>query len=325
MEYITQDPRLLKVIDNLKEIAKTDTNVLLTGESGTGKTHMAREIFKTSNENKDSKFVIINCAAIPENLLESELFGYKKGAFTDAKENREGLIEAANGGTILFDEIGDMPLQMQAKILDVIQEKRYKKLGDSSFRNADIRIISSTNKALEQEIYQKNFREDLYYRLSVINFTISPLRERKGDIPLLVNHFITKFASKYNKMIDGIDKNTLNIFLEYEWPGNIRELENTIERAVLLEKRNILSNFNLPLHLKKMSTSIYLKDSIKNSLVSQYLNTSNIKSLPTLDDLENTYIQRIYELVEGNKSKTAAILGIDRSTLYKKLKILGID
>jgi len=325
MDYITQDPRLLKIIDNLKEIALTDTNVLLTGESGTGKTHLAREIFKSGHDKRDAKFIIINCAAIPENLLESELFGYKKGAFTDAKENREGLIESANNGTILFDEIGDMPLQMQAKILDVIQEKRYKRLGDSTFRTANVRIISSTNKALEQEIYEKTFREDLYYRLSVINYVIPPLRDRKGDVPLLVNHFITKFADKYSKTIEGIDKNTLNIFLEYDWPGNIRELENTIERAVLLEKRTILSNFNLPLHLKKMSTNIYLKDNIKNSMISQFLNTSNIKSLPTLDELESIYIERIYKLVEGNKSKTASILGIDRSTLYKKLKNLDVD
>lgn len=324
MDYITKNKKLLGIIENLKEISNSDTNILLTGESGTGKTFLAKEIYKKSQV-KNKNLIIVNCASIPENLFESELFGYKKGAFTDAKGDREGLIEAANNGTIVFDEIGDMPMSMQAKLLDLIQEKKFRRVGDNKYKEANVRIISATNKDLLEEIRVKKFREDLFYRISILSFNIIPLRERKEDIPLLIDFFISKYSTKYNKSIEGIDRNTLDSLIEYSWPGNVRELEGVIEKAVLLEKRGILTNFNLPIHLKKISSNIYFNETIKHSFVNQFLISENEEEFPTLSDIENEYIKKIYSLVKGNKLKTSKILDIDRKTLYKKLKDLKIE
>lgn len=320
---ISQDPRIANILDSVRRIADTDVNILITGESGTGKTLLAREIYRYSNV-KNENFIILNCAAIPEHLLESELFGYKRGAFTDARENRQGLIESADGGTLVFDEIGDMPLSMQAKILQLIQEKQFRKLGDNKPISVDVRVITATNKDLGKAIAEGAFRQDLFYRLNTIHFHIPPLRERKNDIPELIDHFMLKYAQKYDKHIEGIEGDTLSILLDYEWPGNIRELEHLIEQLVLLERRSVISNHNLPLHLKKRTRVIHMGKGAEGFVLSNLLNFKDAGQLPTLEEVERYYVTRVYEHTRQNKKRTAEILAIDRSTLYNKLRQYGL-
>ena len=293
----------------IMEIADSDAHVLILGETGTGKELIANAVQATSKRKKDS-FVKINCSVIPQNLLASELFGHAKGAFTDAKSDRIGRFELANNGTIFLDEIAEMPLQMQSQILRVIQEGTFERLGESSTRKTDVRIIAATNINLENAISNGKFRRDLYYRLSVLPIEVPPLRKRKDDIPLLVDYFIRKFSLAYSKKIVGIESNALDILISFDWPGNVRELENSIEFAVIKCKcENCFLNIQtLPARIT--SKSLNTKEYNMNGDAAEYSNSQLIGLL-------NSH--------KWNKTKVAEILGVDRTTLWRRLKSLGIE
>lgn len=302
---IGKSPLMRKIYDLIERISDTSSNVLITGESGTGKELVAKAIHYNGIR-KEGPFIAVNCAAIPETLLESELFGYKKGAFTDAKTDKRGLIFEANEGTLFLDEITEMPLTLQAKLLRMIEEKEVRPLGDTNSYSIDARVISTSNRDIKSRIEQGQFREDLYYRLKVIEIELPPLRERREDIPLLVQHFIRKFSQDLKKNISGISEEALKIFLNYTWPGNVRELENVIQRAITLSQHEII-------HLEDLPPSM-LQERDKNIL------EKAVQEKYTIDQLEKEYIKRILVEVGGNKSKAAEILGLDRKTLYRKLQ-----
>jgi DNA-binding NtrC family response regulator len=246
-EFVFKSKKMQETLELVGKVAKTDATVLLSGETGTGKEVIAKLIHRLSNRSKE-KFISINCASIPANLLESELFGYEKGAFSGAVKTYKGKFEQANGGTLLLDEISEMPLELQAKLLRVLQEKVVDKLGSNQSVTIDTRIICTTNKNLTECVKNGYFREDLFYRISVFPILLSPLRERSEDIPYLVDFFIKKYSKKFQKDIQGISNEALEILLNYNWPGNVRELENTIERAIILSKQNLLSKEDIFLH-----------------------------------------------------------------------------
>jgi DNA-binding NtrC family response regulator len=246
-EFVFKSKKMQETLELVEKVAKTDATVLLSGETGTGKEVIAKLIHRLSNRSKE-KFISINCASIPANLLESELFGYEKGAFSGAVKTYKGKFEQANGGTLLLDEISEMPLELQAKLLRVLQEKVVDKLGSNQSVTIDTRIICTTNKNLTECVKNGYFREDLFYRISVFPILLSPLRERSEDIPYLVDFFIKKYSKKFQKDIQGISNEALEILLNYNWPGNVRELENTIERAIILSKQNLLSKEDIFLH-----------------------------------------------------------------------------
>ena len=295
-----------EVMGLAKRVAKVDSNVLITGESGTGK-----ELFAHSIHN-DSKrclkpFVKINCGAIPAELFESEMFGYEEGAFTGAKKSgRKGKFEYANGGTILLDEIGDMPMNMQVKLLRVIQEKELVKVGGNDAIKVDVRIIASTNKSLEQLINDGKFREDLYYRLDVMHLRLPPLRERREDIEELSNKLLIKICKKYNVKSEGISREAIDFLKAYSWPGNIRQLENVIERAInLLDEDTCI----MPKHLPEKIIKSKIK---KYSLENNYLKD-------VVERIEKDIIMECLKDTSGNKKEAAKILGLSRAGLYKKL------
>jgi len=302
-QLIGKSPSMQKIYDLIERISDTSSNVLITGESGTGKELVARAIHY-NGVRKEGRFIAVNCAAIPETLLESELFGYKKGAFTDAKSDKRGLVFEANEGTLFLDEITEMPSTLQAKLLRVIEEKEVRPLGDTNSYPVDVRIISTTNR----DIKEGRFREDLYYRLKVIDIEMPPLRERREDIPVLVQHFIHKFSKELKKGVSGVSEEALKIFLNYSWPGNVRELENVIQRAITLSQHELILPEDLP------ATVIQTKD---KKLVEKALEENF-----TLDQLEKEYIKRVLIEAGGNKSKAAERLGLDRKTLYRKLEEL---
>jgi DNA-binding NtrC family response regulator len=306
-QLIGKSPLMQKIYDLIERISDSSSNVLITGESGTGKELVAKAIHY-NGVRKEGPFVAINCAAIPETLLESELFGYKKGAFTDAKSDKKGLIFEANEGTLFLDEITEMPLTLQAKLLRVIEEREVRPLGDTNSYPIDVRIISSSNRDIKSTIQEGRFREDLYYRLNVIDIQLPPLRERKEDIPLLIQHFITKFSNEFKKNISGVSKDALKLLLNYSWPGNVRELENVIQRAMTLSQHEVILPEDLP------ATVIQTPD---KKLVEKALEENF-----TLDQLEKEYIKKVLIEAGGNKSKAAEILGLDRKTLYRKLQEL---
>ena len=284
-----------KVLELVQSVAEYDTNILIEGETGTGKNLLAKYIHYLSPR-RDKPFVKINCSAIPEDLLEAELFGYVKGAFTGALRDKPGKVELAEGGTLLLDEIGDMPLSLQAKILHLVQEKEFERLGDTKVRKANIRIIASTNKNLKDLVQKGLFREDLYYRLSVIKIYIPPLRERIEDIPILVNHFIQKFSKNYGRKIKGISSEAMKIILSYPFYGNVRELENVIERAVITAKGMLIKPEDLRLDVQRAED----KEEEKNR------------------------IKKVLEQVGGNKTLAAKVLGMHRTTLWRKIKEFGV-
>ena len=304
-QLIGKSPSMKKIYDLIERISDSSSNVLLTGESGTGKELVAKAIHYNGMR-KGGRFVAVNCAAIPETLLESELFGYKKGAFTDARSDKKGLIFEANVGTLFLDEITEMPSTLQAKLLRVIEEKEVRPLGDTSSYPIDVRIISSSNRDIKSFIHQGRFREDVYYRLKVIDIELPPLRERKEDIPLLVKHFMERFNGELKKEIHGVSEKTLGILMGYSWPGNVRELENVIQRAITLSGNEMIQPEDLPIALIQETE----ENIIENSLREKY----------TIEQLENKYIRRVLTEVGGNKSKAAEILGLDRKTLYRKLQ-----
>ncbi len=290
-----------------KKAAKTDSNVLILGESGTGKELLAHAIHNASNRNLAS-FVKINCAAIPGELLESELFGYEEGAFTGAKKGgKKGKFELANGGTILLDEVGDMPMTMQAKLLRVLQEKEVERLGGNSLKNIDIRIIASTNKELEKLVKKNEFRKDLFYRLNVMAIKLPPLRERKEDIEILANELRMKIAGRLGIYVEGISQDAIQYLKSYDWPGNIRELENVIERSInLLDTDLIIKPKHLPQRLTRKKSKTYSEGD------------RNLKSI--IEEVEKEIIQECLEKTKGNKNKAAKMLGISRVGLYKKIE-----
>ncbi|MCP9462761.1 MAG: sigma-54 dependent transcriptional regulator [Nitrospira sp.] len=293
------------VFDLIRRVADSPTNVLITGESGTGKELVAKAIHYNSSR-KEAPFVPVNCAAIPEQLLESELFGHMRGAFTDAKVDKRGLFEEAQKGTLFLDEISELPLMLQAKLLRAIQEREIRRVGATKPIAVDVRIIAATNLNLADEVKNKRFREDLYYRLNVIELKLPPLRERREDIPLLVDAFLKKCAETGGKPVKGISEAALAMLIDYAWPGNVRELENVIERAVTLSRGDKVSPDDLPPAVQGARGDRRVLDEAAE------------KSLP-LHEVEKEYIKKILEKTGGNKYQAAHVLGIDRKTLYRKL------
>jgi DNA-binding NtrC family response regulator len=306
-QLVGKSPAMLKVYDLIERISDSAGNVLITGESGTGKELVAKAIHYNGFR-KEGPFVAVNCAAIPETLLESELFGYKKGAFTDAKVDKKGLLFEAHEGALFLDEITEMPYTLQAKLLRVIEEREVRPLGDTHSYPMDIRVISCSNKDIRELIRQGHFREDLYYRLKVIDIELPPLRKRRDDIPLLVQHFISQYSRELKKTVSGISEEVLKIFLNHFWPGNVRELENVIQRAMTLCRNEWILPEDLP------SSMVQEKE--------ENLIEKSLEGRCTIDQLEKEYIRKVMIEVGGNKSKAAGILGLDRKTLYRKLEEL---
>ncbi|MGC8795970.1 sigma-54-dependent transcriptional regulator [Thermodesulfovibrio sp.] len=294
------------LLEKIKKIANTPTNVLLLGETGTGKELFARVIHEASYRKKKT-FVAINCASLPENLLESELFGFVKGAFTGATFDKKGLLEIADGGTVFLDEIGDMPLGLQAKLLRVIEDKEIRPLGSVTTKKVDIRFISATNKDLLEEVREGKFREDLFFRLNVITLYIPPLRERGKDIEILAYHFMRKFAIKMEKDIRKIDPQTIQILLKYPWPGNIRELQNVIEQAVVFADSDTIKPEHLPEHVRHMKVTSETKKDIPLISIEEFTKEFILK------------YQSIY-----TEQELADMLGITRKALWEKRKKWGL-
>jgi two-component system response regulator HydG len=303
-----------ELIDMLAMIAPSEATVLITGESGTGKELIAKSIHHNSSR-KDHPLIIVNCTALTETLLESELFGHEKGAFTGADKRREGRFMQANRGTIFLDEIGETSSAMQAKLLRVIQEREIQRVGGEETLSVDVRILAATNRNLEEDVKKGKFREDLYYRLNVVMLNIPPLRDRQDDIPLLAHHFLEKYAEKNRKPVKGFSPLAMDMLLKYEWPGNVRELENTIERAVILLPGEHITEKELPSNI----TEPY---SEKRNWVEQ---PKELAANRPLEEIEKEAILATLEAAGGNKSETARRLGINRKTLHKKLKDYGVN
>jgi len=315
MDNIIGKSKAMKdLVDMLAMIAPSEATALITGESGTGKELIAKSIHHNSDR-KDHPLVVVNCAALAETLLESELFGHEKGAFTGADKRREGRFMQANKGTIFLDEVGETSGPMQAKLLRVIQEKEIQRVGGDEIITVDVRILAATNRDLRNEVEIGNFREDLYYRLNVVTLKIPPLRGRQDDIPLLAQHFLEKYAKKNRKNIKGFSPLAMDILLKYGWPGNVRELENTIERAVILLSGDNITEKELPSNI----TEPY---SEKNDWIDQ---PSPIEGNRPLVEIEKEAILATFAATGGNKSETARRLKITRKTLHNKLKVYGIS
>jgi DNA-binding NtrC family response regulator len=305
-DIIAANPRIVAALEMIQQVADSPASVLITGESGTGKELFARALHFASSR-RDGPLVPINCAAIPENLIESEMFGYVKGAFTDARNGKIGLFQAARGGTLFLDEIGDMPLALQAKMLRVLEDKRVRPLGATVETPIDVRIVAATNADLEQAIAQGKFRSDLYYRLATIAVHVPPLRERPEDLPLLIKHFLVRAAIECGKPLPAIEPDAADCLARYGWPGNVRELQNVIQSAVILCREKKIAIGDLPPRLAASSP-------VNTNFMSEAA-----ARRASLDDVEREYIRQIVASVAGNKTEAAAILQIDRKTLYRKL------
>jgi len=306
LEIIGESRQIKEVLSTVVRVAASDANVLVTGESGTGKELFARALHQASKRAKGS-FVAVSCAALPETLLESELFGHERGAFTDAKGRRAGRFELAHGGTLFLDEIGDVPLSTQVKLLRAIETKEYHPLGSEKTYLADVRIIAATNQNLEEKIEEGNFREDLFFRLNVVRIEVPPLRQRKEDISILTDYFLRELSQKNRKKISGITPEVKDVLLRYHWPGNVRELENVLERAVVMSRGEVIDVADLPPQLSEKSTI-----------------GEETRPTGTLREMEKEYISKALEATSWNFTEAAAILGIHRNTLRLKLKEYGI-
>ena len=304
-DIIGKSRAILEIFDILPDIAESNSTVLIEGPSGTGKEILARTIHNLSRR-KNKPFVAFNCAALPDTLLESELFGYEKGAFTDAAKRKPGRFELAQGGTLFLDEIGDTSPALQVKLLRAIQEKEIEPLGSTKPVKVDVRIICATNKDLLKLVKEGKFREDLYYRINVIKLSLPPLKERREDIPLLIEHFITKYNAIMGKNITGITEDAMDILMNYSYPGNIRELENIIEHAFVLSKGSVIDVDDLPAEVKNAE---------------RYEDTGIL----TLAEIEKRTIVKTLRISGYNKQKAAELLGIDRTTLWRKIKHYNID
>ncbi|MES9940777.1 MAG: sigma-54 dependent transcriptional regulator [Candidatus Thiodiazotropha sp. 6PLUC2] len=307
--FITQDAAVLRMLEMARQVAVSDSSVLLTGESGTGKELMARYVHAYSPRSEGT-FLALNCGSLQEDLLANELFGHEKGAYTGATESRTGLIEAASGGTLFLDEIAEMSLGMQVKLLRVIQEREVQRLGSTTAVAVDIRLITATHRDLLSEVAAGRFRQDLYYRLAVVGMHLPPLSERKSDIPMLAYFFLRKHAARMQREVDDIDEQALSALSEYEYPGNVRELENIIERSIVLAHEKTVSTADLPAALVERSVHVVREKAGR---------------LPTLAEREADYITYVLERSEDNRTKAAKILGIDRVSLWRKLKKYGME
>jgi RsmE family RNA methyltransferase len=307
-----------EAMEMAKRVSSSQANILITGESGSGKEVIAKAVHELGDK-KDGPFIAINCSAIPENLLESELFGHAKGSFTGANDKKIGLFEEANKGTLFLDEIGDLSLPLQAKLLRVLQERKIKRIGENQFREISARIICATHKDLKKEVKEGRFREDLYFRLNVIPITMPPLRERKEDIFPLSEYFLKKFSLMNNTSVKGFTKDAILQLENYLWKGNVRELENAIERAVVLANTELIDASDLP----QLDNIEPLEASLKTS---HYIDLMPTASQPaSLDEIARRYIQHVFDLNQGAKEQTAKDLGIDRKTLYRKLKEMNLN
>jgi len=313
---IGESPQMTKIYNLIKKVAGTNTNVLISGESGTGKELVARAIHELSTR-RENPFVVINCAGIPETLIESELFGYTKGAFTGASSDREGLFDIAHGGTVFLDEVGELSPTIQVKLLRVIQERTFTPVGGREERRVDVRFISATNKDLEKEVLEGKFREDLYFRLNVIHIEIPPLRERTGDIPLLAQHFLEKYSKEQGKEIRKISAYAMDILQQYPFPGNVRELENIIERSVALETSNIV----LP---ESLTLSNLQQGRISQNRRRTDIGPEGINLEEVLAEIEKEYIMRALELSRGSRERAAKLLGLSTRSLRYRMGKLGL-
>ncbi|MDR2445258.1 MAG: sigma-54 dependent transcriptional regulator [Spirochaetaceae bacterium] len=297
----TSEP-IRRVFDTVERVAPTKASVLITGESGVGKELIADSIHRLSPR-KDRPFIKVHCAALAESILESELFGHEKGSFTGATARKRGKFELANGGTLFLDEIGEIDQNIQIKLLRVLQEKQFERVGGEETIEVDIRLVAATNKDLKEEIEKRNFREDLYYRLNVVTIFVPPLRERKDDIPLLINAFLKKISEENNKPIEGVDEKARSCLFNYDWPGNVRELRNCIESAVVMCKGPFITEEDLPPTIRSATEDGWIR----------------IPSGTTLDKAEEIIILETLAAQKGNKSETAKVLSIGRKTLHRKL------
>jgi len=305
---VGQSPALREALDLVRQVADSDATVLLTGESGTGKELFARMLVEESDRS-EAPFVTVNCAALPESILESELFGYEKGAFTGADEPKQGRFEAADGGTLFLDEIGELSPSVQVKLLRVLQEGSFERLGANQSTRVDVRIIAATHVDLEEAMETGEFREDLYYRLNVVNIQIPALRHRLEDVPLLAEHFLDHYRSKNDREISGMSREALEALSDYDWPGNVRELENVIERAVVLDQDGLVDIDDLPEHI-----------------VSHEGDATRYISVPVgtpLDEVERRVLHETLRMTGGNKTRAAKLLGIATRTVYRKMNSAG--
>jgi transcriptional regulator with PAS, ATPase and Fis domain len=305
---IGRTPRMRQIFDTIRTTARSDASVLIEGESGTGKELIA-SAFHLQSARADRPFIRINCAAIPPDLIESELFGYKRGAFTGADRDKRGLIEAASGGTLLLDEIGEMPSHLQTKLLRVLQDRRLRRLGDEQEVPVDFRLIAATNRDTSQAMLEGRMREDLFFRISTIRIKVPPLRERLDDLPLLAEAFLRRYSEKYGKKVRSFSQHTFALLSRYNWPGNVRELESVVERAVLFSREDQIAPYDLPDHVQADRSGRY---------------RCEIAPFMTMEEIEREAIEQTLERTGGNVKKTAQILNIHRPTLYRKLKKYGI-
>ncbi len=312
LENVVSNSEKMQIIfETIHMVAKTKASVLILGESGTGKELLARSIHFLSNR-KDKPFISLNCSAIPENLIESELFGHEKGAFTGAINTRKGKFELADGGTIFLDEIGDLPLHLQPKLLRVLQEMEFERVGGSNKIKVDVRVIAATNRNLTELIREDKFREDLYFRLNVIPIQVPPLRERKEDIPILIEHFLERFNSEHKRKAR-ISEKAMERLVDYNWPGNVRELENTIERLVLMSKKDLIDENDIPINIRKPKQSVAMELSYN-------------MGLPKLiKELEREHITKALESTRGNRKKAAQLLGLTERQINYKIEKLNIN
>ncbi|MEQ9409245.1 MAG: sigma-54 dependent transcriptional regulator [Fuerstiella sp.] len=306
-DMLGASPVMQKMFQQLRQVARSQASVLITGESGTGKELAARAIHRRSQRH-DGPFVAINCAALPENLLESELFGHARGAFTDAREARRGLFPQADGGTLFLDEIGDFPLSLQAKLLRAMEQRTVRPVGDTQEIPFNARLITATNRDLQRAIEEGRYREDFYYRINVIQLELPPLRARGTDVLLISRHLIQQFARESKKDVRGLTEPAAERLLNYAWLGNVRELRNVIERAVALTEFDKLVVDDLPEHVRNYRQTRLTLDSL------------NPDELQPLEAVERRYIHYVLDSVQGNRTEAARILGIDRKTLYRRLK-----
>ena len=311
-QIIGESGEMRKVFDLVRRVADSDASALVCGESGSGKELVARALHE-GGRRKDGPFVAINCAAMPETLLESELFGYEKGAFTDAKAARQGLFVQADGGTLLLDEIGDMPLSLQPKLLRALEERTARPVGGKREVPFDVRLIVATNRDLEGLVGDDRFREDLYFRINVVRIDLPPLRSRGRDVLLLAQHFLDLYSSRSSKEISGFASPAAERLLAYTWPGNVRELKNCIEGAVTLARHDKITVDDLPEKIRAFkSTHVLVAGSSPDELVS-------------MEEVEKRYIARVLEAVGGSRTSAARILGLDRKTLYRKIRSYGLE
>lgn len=303
---------LKEVFEIVKKVSETDSNILILGDSGTGKELIARAIHYNSKR-ASRPLIPVNCGAIPENLLESELFGYVKGAFTGAVTSKTGKFEAAQGGTIFLDEIGDMSLKLQVKILRVLQEKKFEPVGSTHSTETDVRVIAATHHDLEEMVARGRFREDLYYRLNVIPVVIPPLRERIGDVPLLIKHFMELYARENKVEKPQISDVVMDLFMNYKWPGNIRELENTVERLVVLKPGARIESKDLPEKFSQLNNASFFRNGFS-------IPDSGISLKNVVEEVENSLIRKALDKTNWNKNKAAHLLRLNRTTLVEKIK-----